>query len=152
MTMASYGSKSFLEQRIHNMLRKKTRYARVWALALACFGAGLAVCAAQVAPPKVDLAGKTSSQEISADPKLLQANGQADVQALRSQILHMQAEGIADKLAQFIKENQNQLVGPYSSRRQRAPSTNVGSTCCGFCARLPLSPSCRNLMPKARSS
>src|SRR6516164_8048214 len=36
------------------------------------------------------------------------ANGQPDVRALRSQILLMQAEGIADKLAQFIKENQNQ--------------------------------------------
>jgi hypothetical protein len=50
ITMARYGSKSFLEQRIHNMLRKKTRHARVWALALACFGAGLAVCAAIAHP------------------------------------------------------------------------------------------------------
>jgi hypothetical protein len=37
------------------------------------------------------------------------ANGQSDVRALRSQILLMQAECIADKLAQFIKENQNQV-------------------------------------------
>jgi hypothetical protein len=37
------------------------------------------------------------------------ANGQPDVRALRSQVLLMQAEGIADKLAQFIKENQNQV-------------------------------------------
>jgi hypothetical protein len=37
------------------------------------------------------------------------ANGQPDVRALRSQILLMQAEGIADKLAQFIKEMQNQV-------------------------------------------
>jgi hypothetical protein len=37
------------------------------------------------------------------------ANGQPDVRALRSQILLMQAEGIADKLAEFIKENQNQV-------------------------------------------
>src|SRR5215471_6885944 len=109
MTMARYGSKSFLEQRIHNMLRKKTRHARVWALALACLGAGLAVCAAQVAPAKVDLAGKTSYQELSVDSQLLQAKGQPEVRALRSQILHMQAEGIADKLAQFIKEIQNQV-------------------------------------------
>src|SRR5450759_3647634 len=29
MTMARYGSKSLLEQRIHNMLRKKTRHAQV---------------------------------------------------------------------------------------------------------------------------
>jgi len=109
MTMARYGSKSFLEQRIHNMLRKKTRHARVSALVLACLGVGLAVFAAEVAPPKVDLVGKTSSQKISADPQLLQANGQPAVQALRSQILHMQAEGIADKLAQFIKDSQNQV-------------------------------------------
>src|SRR5262249_27715922 len=90
MTMASYGSKSFLEQRIRNMLRKKTRHARVWALALACLGVGLAVCAAEVAPPKVDFVGKTSYQEISVEPQLLQANGQQDVPALRSQILYMQ--------------------------------------------------------------
>jgi len=109
MTMASYGSKSFLEQRIHNMLRKKTRYAQVWALALACLGAGLAVCAAQVAPPKVDLVGKTADQGVSADRQLLQASGQQDVRALRSQILLMQAERIADKLAHFIKESQNQV-------------------------------------------
>jgi beta-lactamase regulating signal transducer with metallopeptidase domain len=109
MTMARYGSKSFLEQRIRNMLRKKTRHARVWALALACLGVGLAVCAAEVAPPKADFVGKTSYREISVEPQLLQANGQQDVRALRSQILYMQAEGIADKLAEFIKENQNQI-------------------------------------------
>src|SRR4051812_10383907 len=109
MTMAGYGSKSFLEQRIPNMLRKKTRHARVWALALASLGVGLAVCAAEVAPPKVHLVGKTSSQEISVDAKLLQANGQSGVQALRSQILQMQAEAIADKLAQFVTDTQNQV-------------------------------------------
>src|SRR5882672_2794384 len=108
MTIARYGSKSFLEQRIHNMLRKKTRHARVSALALASLGVGLAVCAAEVAPPKVDFV-KTSSKEISVDPQLPQANGQPDVRALRSQILRMQAEGIADKLTQFIKESQNQV-------------------------------------------
>jgi hypothetical protein len=37
------------------------------------------------------------------------ANGQPDVRALRSQILLMQAEGIADKLTQFMKETQNQV-------------------------------------------
>ena len=110
MTMAGYGSKSFLEQRIHNMLRKKTRHARVWALALACLGVGFAVCAAEVAPPKVDFVGKTSQQEISVDPQLLQANGESGVRALRSQVLQMQAERIADKLTQFIKENQNQVA------------------------------------------
>jgi beta-lactamase regulating signal transducer with metallopeptidase domain len=110
MTMAGYGSKSFLEQRIHNMLRKKTRHARVWALASAGLGVGLAVCAAEVAPPKVDLIGKTSFKEKTVVAQLLQANGQADVRALRNQILLMQAEYIADKLAQFVKENQNQVA------------------------------------------
>ena len=109
MTIVGYGSKSFLEQRIHNMLRKKTRRAQVSALALACLGVGLAVCAAEVAPPKVDFVGKTSDQ-VSADRQLLQANGTADFQVLRSQILHMQAERIADKLTQFIKESQNQVA------------------------------------------
>src|SRR5437764_9789960 len=37
------------------------------------------------------------------------ATGQSDVRALRSQMLLMQAECIADKVAQFIKENQNQV-------------------------------------------
>jgi hypothetical protein len=109
MAIARYGSKSFLEQRIRNMLRKKTRHARIWALALACLGVGLAVCAAEVAPPKVDFVDKTSNQGISVDPQLLQANGQPDVRALRSQILLMQAEGIADKISQFIKEIESQL-------------------------------------------
>ena len=90
------------------MLRKKTRHARVSALALACLGVGLAVCAAEVAPPKVDFVGKTSNQEISV-AQLLQANGQSDIRALRSQVLLMQAERIADKLTQFIKESQNQV-------------------------------------------
>jgi Cache domain len=37
------------------------------------------------------------------------ANGQPDVRALRGQILLMKAECIADKLAEFIKQNQNQV-------------------------------------------
>jgi len=109
VTLAAYGSKSFLEQRIRNMLRKKTRHARVSALALAGLGIGLAVCAAEVAPPKGEFAGKTSYREVSSDSKLLQGNGQPDVRALRSQVLLMQAEGIADKLTQFINESQNQV-------------------------------------------
>ena len=92
------------------MLRKKTRHARVWALALAGLGVGLAVCAAEVAPPKVDLIGKTSFKEKIVVAQLLQSNGQTDVRALRNQILLMQAEYIADKLAQFVKENQNQVA------------------------------------------
>ena len=37
------------------------------------------------------------------------ANGQQDARALRSQILLMQAECIADKLAEFVKQVQNQV-------------------------------------------
>ena len=37
------------------------------------------------------------------------ANAQPDCRALRSQILLMQAEGVADKLAEFIKESQIQV-------------------------------------------
>lgn len=91
------------------MLRKNTRHARVSALALACLGVGLAVCAAEVAPSKVDLVGKTSNQKISVNPQLVQANEQADVQTLRSRILLMQAEGIAERLVQFTHEIQNQV-------------------------------------------
>ena len=63
MAMARYGSKSFLEQRIRNMLRKKTSHARMWALALACLGVGLAVCAAEVAPPKSTLSTRLRTRE-----------------------------------------------------------------------------------------
>jgi beta-lactamase regulating signal transducer with metallopeptidase domain len=109
MAMAGYGSKSFLEQRIRNMLRKKSRYAQVSALALTCLGVSLAVCAAQVAPPKVDLVGKPLYQAITVDTPVLQARGKSDLQVLRGQILLMQAEGIADKLAQFLREIQSQV-------------------------------------------
>lgn len=109
IAMASYGSKSFLEQRIHNMLQKKTRHARVSALALAALGAGLAICAAEVAPPQVNFVGQTVVRQISADPQSLRANAQPEGTPLRSQVLVMQAEGIADKLTQFIKETQNQV-------------------------------------------
>jgi beta-lactamase regulating signal transducer with metallopeptidase domain len=71
MRMAGFGSKSLLEKRIHNMLRKKTRHARVWAMALASLGVGLTVCAAEVAPPEASLAGRTSPQETAADSQLL---------------------------------------------------------------------------------
>jgi hypothetical protein len=68
---ARFGSKSFLERRIQNMLQTKTRYARVSAIALACLGVGLAVCAAEVAPPQVGFAGKASYQETAVDAQLL---------------------------------------------------------------------------------
>jgi hypothetical protein len=37
------------------------------------------------------------------------ANAQSDARALRGQILLMQAEGIADKISEFIKETQDQV-------------------------------------------
>jgi hypothetical protein len=71
MGMARFGSTSFLERRIHNMLRTTTRYARASATALACLGAGLAVGAAEVAPPQVGVADTASHQETAIDTKLL---------------------------------------------------------------------------------
>ena len=76
------------------------------------------------------------------------ANGQPDVRALRSQILLMQAEGIADKLAEFIKETQNHVgwTTQLPSTGTQLPIYSIehaGSTRCGFCSRLLLSPSCR---------
>ena len=55
------------------------------------------------------------------------ANGQPDIRALRGQILLMQAECIADKIAGFIQENQNQVAwttqlpstGGYSIEQRR---------------------------------
>jgi hypothetical protein len=43
----------------------------VWVTTLACLGAGLVVCAAEVAPPQVGSADKTSHQEVAIDTKLL---------------------------------------------------------------------------------
>jgi hypothetical protein len=71
MGMARFGSKSFLERRIHNMLRTTTRCARLSATALACLGAGLAVGAAEVAPPQVGAADTASYQETAIDAQLL---------------------------------------------------------------------------------
>ena len=71
------------------------------------------------------------------------ANGQPDVRALRSQILLMQAEGIADKLAEFIEEVRTKSAGPRSCHRRQVPSISVSSTRCGFCTRFLLLPSCR---------
>ena len=153
MTMAGYGSKSFLEQRIHNMLRKKTRHARVSALALACLGVGLAVCAAEVAPPKVDLVGKTSPQGISVDRQLLQANGQTGRPGL-AQPNSSHAGRAHRRQACSVHQGKSEpsRLDNAAAVDEQAPSISVGSTRCGFCARFPPSPSCRNSMPRARSS
>jgi hypothetical protein len=54
---------SLLEQRIRNMVRKKTRYAHTTAVALACLGVAFAVGAAEISPPNKDDPGKSTSQE-----------------------------------------------------------------------------------------
>jgi len=59
--MAEQGS--LLEQRIRNMVRKKTRYARTTAVALACLGIACAVGATEISPPNKDDPGKSTSQE-----------------------------------------------------------------------------------------
>src|SRR5579859_2636248 len=62
-------SKSFLEQRIRTMLRKKAKFAGVSALALLLVGLMLAAGAAEVTPPNGD---KPAHQEIAVDAKILQ--------------------------------------------------------------------------------
>jgi len=55
--------------------------------------------------------GANAQTKAGSDFKVaIASNGQADIQVLRSRILFMQAESIADKLAQFTKENQNQVA------------------------------------------
>jgi hypothetical protein len=59
------------------------------------------------------------------------ADGHPDVWTLRSRILVMQAEGISDKLAQFIKETQNQ-VGPDHTAAVDVRSQRVIHDACHF--------------------
>jgi hypothetical protein len=63
-------SKSFLEQRIRTMLRRKSKFAWASALALALVGLMLAAGAAEVTPPN---GGKPAHQEVAVDPKRLDA-------------------------------------------------------------------------------
>jgi beta-lactamase regulating signal transducer with metallopeptidase domain len=62
-------SKSFLEQRIRTMLRKKARFAWASALALVLVGIVLTAGAAEVSPPNAD---KPAHKEIAVDPKILE--------------------------------------------------------------------------------
>lgn len=61
-------SKSFLEQRISTMLRKKAKFAQASALALLLVGMVLTAGAAEVTPPNGD---KATHKEIAVDEKLL---------------------------------------------------------------------------------
>jgi len=63
MVAAMAEPRSMLEQRIRNMVRKKTRHAHVTAAALACLGIAFAVGAAEINPPNNDDPGKSASQE-----------------------------------------------------------------------------------------
>jgi bla regulator protein BlaR1 len=69
MVAAMAGQGSLLEQRIRNMVRKKTRYARTTAVALACLGIACAVGAAEISPPNKDAPGKSTSQERVVDTR-----------------------------------------------------------------------------------
>jgi beta-lactamase regulating signal transducer with metallopeptidase domain len=64
-------SESFLEQRIQNILRKRTRGAWAPAMALACLGAVLAAGAAEVSPPNANNAAKPLHQETDVDAAML---------------------------------------------------------------------------------
>jgi bla regulator protein blaR1 len=62
---------SLLEQRIRNMLRRKTKYAHATAVALSCLGIAFAVSAAEISPPNNDDPGKPASQQSVVDTKIL---------------------------------------------------------------------------------
>jgi bla regulator protein blaR1 len=71
MVAAMAGQGSLLEQRIRNMVRKKTRYARTTAVALACLGIACAVGAAEISPPNKDDPGRSASQESTVESRTL---------------------------------------------------------------------------------
>jgi bla regulator protein blaR1 len=71
MVAAMAESSSLLEQRIRNMLRKKTKYAHATAAALACLGIACAVGAAEISPPNSDDPGKSASQQSAVDTAIL---------------------------------------------------------------------------------
>jgi bla regulator protein blaR1 len=63
--------RSLLEQRIRNMLQKKTKYTHATAAALTCVGIAFAVGAAEISPPNNDDPGKSVSQQSAIDAKIL---------------------------------------------------------------------------------
>jgi bla regulator protein BlaR1 len=71
MVAAMAGSRSLLEQRIRNMVRKKTKYAHATAAALAGLGIAFAVGAAEISPPNHDDPGKSAAQKSAVDSKML---------------------------------------------------------------------------------
>jgi hypothetical protein len=70
MVAAMSEPRSLLEQRIRNMLRKKTKHAHATALAFACLGIAFAVGAAEISPPNNDKPIRSASQESAADTRI----------------------------------------------------------------------------------
>ena len=71
MVAAMSEPRSLLEQRIRNMVRKKTKHAQATAAALACLGIAFAVGAAEISPPNNEDPGKPASQESAVDARIL---------------------------------------------------------------------------------
>ena len=63
MVAAMSEPRSLLEQRLRNMLRRKTRHAHATAVALACLGFAFAVGAAEISPPNKNDPDKSVSDE-----------------------------------------------------------------------------------------
>ena len=63
MVAAMSERRSLLEQRLRNMLRRKTRHAHATAVALACLGFAFAVGAAEISPPNKNDPDKSVSDE-----------------------------------------------------------------------------------------
>jgi bla regulator protein blaR1 len=71
MVAAMAESTSRLEQRIRNMLQKKTKYTHATALAFSCLGIAFAVGAAEISPPNNGDTDQSASQENVADTTIL---------------------------------------------------------------------------------
>jgi bla regulator protein BlaR1 len=83
MVAAMSEPRSLLEQRLRNMLRRKTRHAHATAVALACLGFAFAVGAAEISPPNKNDPNKSVSDESAgaqapSDPQGYCVNRSAD--------------------------------------------------------------------------
>ena len=83
MVAAMSEPRSLLEQRLRNMLRRKTRHAHATAVALACLGFAFAVGAAEISPPNKNDPDKSVSDESAgaqapSDPQGYCVNRSAD--------------------------------------------------------------------------
>jgi len=83
MVAAMSEPRSLLEQRLRNMLRRKTRHAHATAVALACLGFAFAVGAAEISPPSKNDPDKSVSDESTgvqapSDPQAYCVNRSAD--------------------------------------------------------------------------